>query len=352
MVTDHGAKDGHACQIADHHAQGAHEYRQLGAGKVQDHIAHHQDGDRGNDAGGEALLVVDLAVEGGGHGGQHDGRGKYQDVVRHAQRLFIVQDQVGHKDLDGDAKHRKGAQHRVQQGIGPHHRGAEAVGHRGPVGVAGLAGAVTARSFFDEPKSQQADDKHHAADDQKDGGPALCPVQIKAHKSAKHHQDGHQRHHGVVALDAAAVGLVAPVRQPGIVGGIVGGGAKEGHDAVHDDHQADAQGKCRCRTAGQWCQDIHADKRKAQDADAPDHIAQADKQLALAQFVRQGTHQQGGHRGGHGAGPHHQRDVCRRGVKHLVDKYIEIHIFHHPGHLTDQAKDQHGCPKFASQFHR
>ena len=59
----------------------------------------------------------------------------------------------------------------------------------------------------------------------------------QAVQSTEHHQHGHQRHNGQHRLHPAPVFRHGDVRDPGVEGGVVGGGAEEGHDAVHHHHQ-------------------------------------------------------------------------------------------------------------------
>ena len=43
-------------------------------------------------------------------------------------------------------------------------------------------------------------------------------------------------------------------------------------------------------------------------------------------------------------------DIPGWGVEHLVHEYVQVHIFHHPGDLPDQAEEGESHPEFFRQF--
>ena len=158
------------------------------------------------------------------------------------------------------------------------------------------------------------------------------------------------KHHTVNAFSCTAVGAVGAVGKPGIESGIVGSGAKEGHKTVKD--YCKAYTKCCGRSYHRehCAQHIGADKCKAEYGYAPQNIACADKHLAFANLVRQSTHKHGGQCCGNGRSRNHKRYVGGGSGKHLVDKYVKVHIFHNPCHLTGKAA-QHKCqPEFGGKF--
>ena len=260
------------------------------------------------------------------------------------QRLRVVKDQVGHEDLNGNAKHRKRRQNRVQKLVPAHDRRPEAIKNIAEIILVLLR---RYRHVPDQEDTQHANGQHQRADDGKDGCPALRQIQIERQKAAENHQNGQQRHHGVDALGGAPVGLVGGVRQPGIEAGVVGRGAEKGHDAVHDNDQRHSHGSRRNRRRKQGVDHVGADQGKAPNADTPENVAAADEQLALAQLVGKRTDEQGRHRRRHGAGCHHGGDGRRAGVEHLVDEYVKVHILHHPGDLPHQAEHRQRRPESA-----
>ena len=131
------------------------------------------------------------------------------------------------------AEDRKGQQRQVQTGVFPDHCRAEAVDE---ILQEVLVFVIFDGPLFDQEEAQNAKQGDDAADDTENDGPAFRKLLIQSHKAAEHGQNGHQGHHGVDAFGLAPVGMVGGVGEPGVEAGIVGGGAEEGHDAVHDDH--------------------------------------------------------------------------------------------------------------------
>ena len=347
MGADLGTQHGTGAQKAHHHQKAAQENRHRGPGKVQHHIACHQKQQSGDHRGAEALAVIDLAVQAGKGGRQHNGRGKDQHIIVHAQRFGVIKDQVGHEDLNGNVVGRHRRKGHVQLGISLHYRGPEAIENIGKVILVLLCpdGHIP-----DQEEAGNTDQDHHHADDVEDGGPAFRQVQIEAHEAAEDHQNGHQGHHGIDALDLAPVGIVGYIRQPGIEAGIIGRGTEEGHDAVHDDGQGHANGCGRGDAGKQSRNHIHAQQGKAPDAQAPGDVAAADENLALAQLVAEGADQQRGHRGGNRRCRHHGGDGRCAGMEHFVDEDVEVHVLHRPCHLARQAEDHQGKPEFSVLF--
>ena len=331
-----------------HHYKARRKDRRRGAEEIQTHITCHQQQNCGDHRRPETLLVIDLTVAAGEGRSQNNGGGKDQHIVIHAQRFGVVEDQIGHEDLDGDIECRQRQQSHIQRLILPHHAGPESVEDIGKIlaVLVGLDAGVT-----DQEEAGDTNDDHHDADHIENGGPAVCLIQIKAHESAKNNQNGDQGHHGVDALDAAAIRIIGNIRQPCIEAGIVGRGSEEGHDTVHQDHQHHAQLCCRSHRRDQRAEHIAdpigTDQGKGPDGNTPEDIAAADKDLPLAQFVAEGADEQGRHRGCHRRSGHHQGNIRCRGVEHLVNEHIEIHILNGPGYLTRQAENHQSQPEFA-----
>ena len=91
--------------------------------------------------------------------------------------------------------------------------------------------------------------------------------------------------------------------------------------------------------------DAIADKRKAEDGDAPKYVAEAHEDLAAAEAVGERAHQQGGQRSGNGTCHDHQRNIFGPGIEHLVDENIEVHILNDPRDLSDKTEYSKGDPK-------
>ena len=153
-------------------------------------------------------------------------------------------------------------------------------------------------------------------------------VEVEAHEAPEDNQDGDERHHGVHALDATAVGAVAAVGEPSVVGSVVRRRAEECHHAVHHDREQDA-----------------FDVGEGNDRDAPDEVARAHERLAPSDLVRDRAHHDRRHSRHHRARHHHRGDVAGRGVEHFIDKDIQIHVLDDPCHLTHQTEDQQRRPE-------
>ena len=200
--------------------------------------------------------------------------------------------------------------------------------------------------LLDDKATQNTHHNDHTADDGKDVRPAGLQVQVKKHEAAEDGEDGHQGHHGVYALGTASVGVIGAVGEPGVEGGVVSGRAEEGHDTVKDNDQ----GHPDCRRGSRHGEDrldpALFQENEAKDGHAPEDIAARNEHLSLAQLVGERAHKDGGEGGGHRAGGYHGGDIGGGGVEHLVDEHVEVHIFHHPGNLADEAEQCQRCPEF------
>ena len=346
VVADDRAEHRHARQVAAHHKEGTNKHGNGGLGEEENHVAHHE-AENGNQTGvRKALLIIHATPQRRHHRGEDDGRCHDQHVVGHLQRHLIVDNEVGHEDLNGDVENNEGQQCQIEGGIALHRLGAETVENALPIGV----GHLLHRGLFDNEEAQNAHHRHHRTDNGEDGAPTGGLLQVEEHKAAEHHQDTHQRHHGVDTLCRAAIGGVGGVGEPCVKGGIVGAGAKEGHNAVENDGEAHPQCGGGDHHRGVLGQNIFAEEDKAENRKTPQDIAHADKELPLANLVRQGAHQNGGQRSSDGGGHDHVGDIGGAGVEHLVDKDIEIHIFNDPCHLSHEAENGQRQPKPPAQF--
>ena len=341
QLADLGAEHRHARQVAAHHQQGTDEHEGGGLEEEQEDVARHEPREAEPRGEGKALFVVDLAPQGGDHRGQHDGGGHDEHIVSHAQGHLVVKNEIGHKDLNGDIEQDEGDQIEIQGRVCFDRRRQETVDDGLEIA---LLGRLKGR-FFDHEATHDAHENDHAADDGKDVGPTGLQVEVKEHEAAEDGEDGHQGHHGVDTLGTASVGVVGAVGEPGVEGGVVGGRAEEGHDTVKDNDQRHAHG-CRGSHHGENRLDPALfQKNKAKDGHAPEDIAARDEHLALAQLVGERAHKNCREGCGDGAGGHHGGDVGGGGVEHFVDEHVEVHVFHYPSNLTDQAEDGQGDPE-------
>ena len=201
--------------------------------------------------------------------------------------------------------------------------------------------------FVYQKETGHTDECDGDTDDEINGSPAVRPAQSEGGETAENHQNGHQRHHGIDALYSAPVGAVTPVRHPGVEAGVIGRRTQKGHDAVQNNDQCDAQGGGLQSISRQRSQKVHSQEGKGQDGDSPGNISAADKNFPSAQIICQCTHEDSGDCGGHGACPYHQGDIRGGCVEHLVDKYVEVHVFNHPCHLAHEAENHQCRPELA-----
>ena len=353
QIPDPGTEHGHARQVSAHHEKGTEENGNGGRKEIQNPVPGHEP--RHADAHGEGKTppVVDLAPQGGHHGGQHDGRRHDEYVIAHAKGYLVVEDQIRHEDLYGDIEYHKGGQTQVQGYVLPYRGGEKSVHY----GVQILRLCRSDLRLPEKKQTQHAHGQHHRADDSEDHRPAFRPVQIKSHKPAEHRQNRHQRHHGVDALRTAPVRLVGGIGEPCVERRIVGAGAEEGHDAIQNDHKRNTHRRGGRGHGEQGPQDFLPKKNEAENGDAPQNIAAADEKLPAADLVGQSPDENGGHRGGHRAGGHHQGDIPGGRAEHLIDEYVQVHVLHDPRNLTHQAEDGQGDPEAGGElcfglFHR
>ena len=290
--------------------------------------------------------IIPAAIKGGKHRRQHNGRSHDQDIICHAEGFFVVEDEVGHENLDGDAEACKGQQGEIQHLMPADDRGAEAIQDAAPIAAGRRRGDF---GLPDEPEADNADEDDHHTDDGKNGDPACGLFQIE-HKAAEHHQNGHHGHHGIDALRSATVGIIGAIGEPGIKAGIIGGGAEEGHDAIHDDGEIDADGGDRHARRDHGADDIHPDEGKAENGNTPQQVPHADENFSPADPVAEGADEDGGESGHHCRSGDHKADLGGGGVEHLIDEHIEVHVFHHPGHLPHQREHRKGQPEPAAEL--
>ena len=108
QLADLGTEYCHACQIAAHHQQGTNEHEDGLLEEEQQDISRRQPQKAQPRGKAKALLVVDLTPQGGDHRGQHDSGCHDEYVILHTQGDLIVEDEVGHEDLNGDVEQDKG----------------------------------------------------------------------------------------------------------------------------------------------------------------------------------------------------------------------------------------------------
>ena len=92
--------------------------------------------------------------------------------------------------------------------------------------------------------------------------------------------------------------------------------------------------------------DVDSDETEGEDGDPPKNIPRTDEDLALPHLVRQRTNKNRRHRCGNGGGGYHGGDLRCGCLEHLIDEYVEIHVFHDPRDLPRKAEDGEGEEKF------
>ena len=144
--------------------------------------------------------------------------------------MLQIDDQEGKEHLHRHGEQAEGRKGEIELGIGPGYRGGQAVEQ-----VFDAAALAAPDGLV--PDEEEGDDAHGADGQAKDAEELLpSPLPGQAVKSPEDHQHGNQRQDGQHALRPAPVGGIGDVRDVGVEGGVVGGGAEEGHDAVHDHH--------------------------------------------------------------------------------------------------------------------
>ena len=341
IVPDKCAEDGHTAKVSAHHKEGAEKYRHGGAGQEKQNISHQQTDQRDHTAEAVTPPVIHLAPQGGDHRGHDNGWRHDQHIVLHTKGHLIVDDQIRHKDLDGDIENDEGDQSPVQLFVFCDGFRTEAVNDPTKIGALCLGDP----GLFDDKEAKNTHTGYQCADDGIDQRPGIGLVQVEKHKSAEDHKDADQGHHCIDTLRSAPVLPVHRVGQPSVEGCIIGGRAEEGHQAIQDDGQTDAHCRSRAGKGKGLADQVLPEQHERENGDAPQNVAAADKELPLSESVRQRTHKNGGQGGGNGRGSYHSGNIRRRGVKDLIDKYIEVHILHDPGHLAHQAEEGQRKPK-------
>ena len=117
----------HSRKVAAHHQKRSDEYGQFCAEYKQHDIACTKPEERYGRREGKSLFVIDLAPKCSGDRCQNDGGSHYEDVIDHAERYLIINNKVGHKDLDRNVEDYKCDEIEVQVLVFFDRRRAEAV---------------------------------------------------------------------------------------------------------------------------------------------------------------------------------------------------------------------------------
>ena len=99
------------------------------------------------------------------------------------KRNFIVNNQVGHEDLNGDIKENECKKMEVQLGVFLHSGWAKAVDYILKITALGRGG----RGVLDQKETEDANRCNNNTNESKNEGPAFGKIQIEGHKAAKHH---------------------------------------------------------------------------------------------------------------------------------------------------------------------
>ena len=209
-------------KVAAHHQQRADKDKQLGAEEEQHDKARAHPKHGKDTCQLEAFFVIYPAPQRGGNRRKDNGRCHDQHVIRHAQRDLVIDDEIGHEDLNGDIEQHEHGKMQVKSHVLLNRRRAEAVEHSGKIAVRrGLDCGIA-----DQEKSQHTCNQHNTADDAEHDRPVKRHILRNAcrheHHAAKHEQNGDQRHHGIESLGSTAVFLGSAVGQPRIERCIIG----------------------------------------------------------------------------------------------------------------------------------
>ena len=211
------AEDRHAREISAHHQKRTDENGYRGAEEEENDIADGKPNEADDNREGEALAVVNLTPKHGDDGSKHDGGCHDEHVIGHTERYLVVENEVGHKDLNGNIKNDEREEIDVQRNVLFDRGRKKAVHDSGEI-------AVLLRFHLRLVDDEKADDANGDDDNTDDGeniGPAGGEIKIKRHEASEHRKDRNERHHRVNALGGASVGVVRAVRQPSVEGGIV-----------------------------------------------------------------------------------------------------------------------------------
>ena len=191
--------------------------------------------------------------------------------------------------------------------------------------------------YHEEANDTNAHD--HDTDDGENAGPACGEIQIESHEAAEYGKDRNERHHRVDTLGGASVGGVRAVCQPSVERGIVCAGAEKGHHAVEYDNAGNADGGSGGGKREHRLDQIFSEENKSENGDTPKNITETDEKFSLADLIGKRADQHRCQGCGDRAGGDHRGNVLRGGMEHLVNKYVEIHIFDYPRNLTDQTEE-------------
>lgn len=251
-----------------------------------------------------------------------------------------IDKQIGHVDLLGHTDDGQDTESDVQQRVVLNRGRAETVENIDKV-VAPVR--LKLWGILDEKDADNAGQRRQPAHDEEERLPVvrLC----KGGQRAEYDDHAQQRHDGENRFRLTTLLRHGDVRYPGVKARVVGRGAKERHHAVHH-HDDDARNGDGARRADELGRVVHRDKGKGQGRKAPDKVAPADEDFALAQPVGEQPHQQRGDCGGGGAEGHHVGNHVRVPGDSVVDIDVEEHVLHRPRHLTDQAEQDQRDPNF------
>ena len=350
-VTNLRTKHRHATKVAAHHKERACKHKGGVPKEIQKNVTRHQRCKCDKTRKIKAFFVIHLAPQSGCNRCENNGRRHNENVICHTQGFFVVDDEVRHKNLNGNVKENKGCKIEIERAVALDGGGAEAVND---VLEISRFGFNTFGRILNEEDAKNTNGNHNHANNGKNPNPAGSQAQIKEHKAAKHCKNGNQRHHRIDALSRAAVCVVGAIGQPRVECRIVGRGTEKGHQAVKNDNQRNGN---RCRADGQprtGTRGIKTNEAEAENRDTPQNVACAHKELALAYTVGECTDENGGQCGRNSTCRNHGGNIVSGCVEHVVDEHIEIHILYNPRHLSNQTKQRQRTPKTRGKlgFHK
>ena len=127
QIADLRAEHAHSREIAAHHEQRTDKYRHCAAAEPEQYIAASQHCESGPDAPTKAHPVIDSAIECRYERREQNCGRKNQNIVFHFQRLLVVNQQIRHKHLYGNAEHGEECQNAIKPRMRAHRGRAKAV---------------------------------------------------------------------------------------------------------------------------------------------------------------------------------------------------------------------------------
>ena len=344
IVAHASRKQRHFPQISRHHDDARHRDEPDIAREKHQRAADRIQRERGGEQNFERYSAAQEAEKHAENGGQYEYCAKHQHVVGYAEEVFDIYDEIGHVDIVGYAYHADCGVYQIEIAVFPDYRRAEAVDQL-PQEIALFRRESRAVLYH-----EQTDDAHdcgYTAEHTEEKHP--LPVLRKGVEYTEYHEERGERHDLKHALRFCARARSGYVGYPGVERGVVSGRTDSRHYAVHNDDHHRRQRDCVCRRK-EFCRVLLGYQSEREHARAPQYVAYADEQLALARPVRQTSRKQRDHSRDDRARSDHRARSVEVVSDRLVQIDVEIHILDHPGDLPDKSEKHYADPYSRSQF--